>query len=263
MAISRKKKPLPLERVELSAGELSTFRPQAVAPPVASRPARLPFDQLRWEVFENLAFRLAQTEGDVEHAARLGRAGQRQHGIDLFMRSRSGQYTCWQTKQWRTFKAKDIQDAIHLFEEGPWFERTTIFVICVSCLLQDTDTQELIEREAQRFRSNSKVLLSLDAQGFSDRLRDQIVLIDDFFGRDWVKAFLGPESVRILANRIDPEFANKLRHSLARDYVAGFKLLDPGVQLGSQDTAGSASTPPASRTKGVKDRLSMLRGLGA
>lgn len=231
MAASRKKKHVPFERVEISIGELSGFSPQTITPPVVSRPVMLPFNQVSWEGFERLAFRLAQTEGDVEHAARLGRPGQRQNGIDLFVRAQSGDYTCWQTKRWCTFKAKDIQDAIRLFEAGPWFERTKTFVICVSCLLQDTDTQELIEREAQRFRDSRKILLPLDAHGLSDRLRDHVTIIDDFFGRDWVKVFVGEEAVAALANRIDTKWANKFRSSLARDYVATFRRLDPGAQL--------------------------------
>ena len=56
-------------------------------------------------------------------------------------------------------------------------------------------------------------------------------LVDDFFGRGWVEAFLGPEVAAQLGARLDgAEFA-KVRSQLRRYYDAHFHLLDVGVSL--------------------------------
>lgn len=52
----------------------------------------LPFDELRWENFEKLCYRLAGKQADIESHSLYGRAGQAQQGIDIFARKRSGRY---------------------------------------------------------------------------------------------------------------------------------------------------------------------------
>jgi energy-coupling factor transporter ATP-binding protein EcfA2 len=69
--------------------------------------------------------------------------------------------------------------------------------------------------------------------------------VDDFFGREWVGAFLGPEAARALSARLDgAEFA-RVRAQLRRFYDAHFHLLDVGVALPLETDEGAQDAPPS------------------
>ena len=53
-------------------------------------------------------------------------------------------------------------------------------------------------------------------------------MVDDFFGRPWVKAFCGEGAATELGNRLDAREMADLRQELARIYATTFALADPG-----------------------------------
>jgi hypothetical protein len=164
--------------------------------PVETRVQRLPFDVLTWENFERLCFRLAAADGDVAHWALFGRAGQSQNGIDIFVRHRSrARYTCWQVKKRNTFTAGLLRQAINRFLDGQWAKTTDRFILCVHSGLRDARIQTAIEVEAAKLRRQGIDLVPLDYEGLTLSLKAAPDLIDDFFGREWVKATCGPDGL--------------------------------------------------------------------
>ena len=71
------------------------------APQVETRVPELPFDQLSWQNFERVVFRLVRKNSDVEYCAPYGRSGQAQDGIDVYGRLSGGRHVCWQARSTR------------------------------------------------------------------------------------------------------------------------------------------------------------------
>lgn len=77
-------------------------------PPVDTAEQRLPFDQLRWERFEDLCLKLAALQGTPEHTRRYGIPGQAQEGIDVYSRLNVGTYATYQCRRWQTITPVDL-----------------------------------------------------------------------------------------------------------------------------------------------------------
>ena len=124
-----------------------TDRPR---PPVETRVQCLPMGELSWENFERLCYRLVGQQSEVEHCARYGVQGEAQEGIDLFARLSSGRYYCWQAKRHKSFGAAKLRDAVTLFLDGPWAEKTDEFILAVQASLQSAVVQREIEKQTER-----------------------------------------------------------------------------------------------------------------
>ncbi|MEQ8743608.1 NACHT domain-containing protein [Parasphingorhabdus sp.] len=197
-------------------------------PPVETRVQCLPIGELSWENFERLCYRLVGQRNEVEHCARYGVQGEAQEGIDLFARLSSGRYDCWQAKRHKSFGATKLRDAVKLFLEGPWAEKTDEFTLAVQASLQSTAVQREIEKQTEQCKQKGIAFNAIDGEELSRRLRKYPLLVDDFFGRPWVKSFLGDDVARQLGPRLDGgEFA-KAREQLASIYETQFHLFDPG-----------------------------------
>ena len=86
-------------------------------PPVETRVPELPCDQLSWQDFERLVFRLARKNSDVVYCAPYGRPGQAQDGIDVYARLSGGKHVCWQARNRKDVGASDIEKAVDDFPE--------------------------------------------------------------------------------------------------------------------------------------------------
>jgi energy-coupling factor transporter ATP-binding protein EcfA2 len=224
-------------------------------PPVTTRPQVLPFGELTWENFERLCSRLAGQDERVEYAARYGRSGQAQQGIDLFVRLASGKYEVWQVKRYGAITASDVKAIIDAFRAGTWVTKTEKLVLAVQASLADTKVQDAIEREAAALKEIGIALIPCDGEKLSVILRGHPELVDDFFGRGWVKAFLGPEAAAKLGARLDgAEFAH-VREQLCKYYDAHFHLLDVGVALPLASGAALDAAPSLLRRFTMPDVL--------
>ena len=198
--------------------------------PIITRTQQLPFDALTWQNFERLCFRLAAEEGDVAHWALFGRAGQKQDGIDIFVRHRSSdKYTCWQVKKRKVFTAALVRQAIKRFLDGQWAGNTDRFILCVHSSLQDASLQTAIETEAAKLKPRGIELVPLDFAGLTLRLKSAPKLIDDFFGREWVAATCGLDVAESLAKRLTGADMVSLRRELLDHYRHYFDSIDPGL----------------------------------
>lgn len=196
--------------------------------PVETRVQVLPFEALSWENFERLCHRMIALDGNVEHCARYGRQGDVQEGIDIFARQSDGKYHCLQAKRHRTYGPAKLRQAVDLFLTGSWAARAARFTIAIQAQLRSTEVQEEIERQAARLTELNITFLALDGESLTDLLRSKPILVDDFFGRNWVTALLGSDAAASLGARLDGAAFARIRAQLASVYEAQFQFFDPG-----------------------------------
>jgi len=213
--------------------------------PVTSRPQTLPFGELTWENFERLCYRLASKADRVEHVARYGRSGQSQEGIDLFARLPNGKYEVWQAKRYQAITATELTSIVRTFNEGAWSTKTDTLILATQASLADTKMQDSLETEAAALKQHGITFLPRGGEELSEALREHPDLIDDFFGREWVKAFLGPQAADALGSRLDGgEFA-RVREQLRKYYDIHFRSLDIGVALPLLSDDPPKAPPPS------------------
>lgn len=200
-------------------------------PPVSTRVQVLPFGDLTWENFERLCYRLAGRDERVEHVARYGRTGQAQEGIDLFVRLANGKYEVWQAKRYSSITPGQIKNIVVDFRNGIWKEKSEKLILAVQTSLADARLQDVIEAQARSLKAEGITFVAWGGEELSELLRGHPQLVDDFFGRGWVDAFLGPEAAKSLSTRLDgAEFA-RVRTQLGTFYDTHFRLLDVGITL--------------------------------
>ena len=198
------------------------------AQPVVTRAQSLPFADLSWENFERLCHQLVNLDASVEYAARFGRQGDRQEGIDIFGRLFDGRYHCLQAKRHKSYSAANLRAAVDLFLEGDWAGQASRFTLATQASLQSTTLQEEIEAQHRRLKAHGISFTALGGEQLTDMLRAHPVLIDDFFGRSWVEALLGPNIAASLGERLDGAAFASVWSQLGRVYDAQFHAIDPG-----------------------------------
>ena len=201
------------------------------APPVEPRIQELPFDQLSWQNFERVVFRVVRTNSDVVYCARYGRPGQAQDGIDVYGRLSGGGHICWQAKNRKDVRASDIENAVDDFLKGRWAASAERFVFCVRATLADTELQHTIEAQAERLREEGIVFEGVDGTHLSEELKSHPEIVDDFFGRSWLVAFAGEEPAASLKRPLEVQRVIALRRRLAEIYDARIQQLDPGLNV--------------------------------
>ncbi|WP_178130376.1 NACHT domain-containing NTPase [Reyranella sp. CPCC 100927] len=170
--------------------------------------------------------------------------GQAQQGIDLFVRMVSGKYEVWQAKRYASIASSDVKKIVDEFRTGNWKDKSDRLILAVQASLADTKVQNEIEARAAALKEEGITFVAYGGEELSGLLRNHPDIVDDFFGRNWVEAFLGLEATRALGARLDGgEFA-RVREQLRRFYDAHFHLLDVGVALPFGGTDPTQDAPP-------------------
>ena len=202
-----------------------------VSLPVKTRPQKLPLGELSWDSFQRLCARLAQRCGNVEHSQEYGIPGQDQEGIDFYVRRpESSQYSVWQCKRYQTLPPSLIEKAVSDFLIGSWASKADEFVLAISTNIEEVKFAEAIEVQASRLSKQKIRFVPHGIIQISERLKDHPDLVDDFFGREWVRTFCGEEAVASLSSRrLKPDEVIRLRQLLRRCYKQHFEITDPGL----------------------------------
>lgn len=162
-----------------------------VSPPVESLKQTLPLQELSWEQFESLCWRLLNKEGN-QFAYIYGVKGQAQEGIDIYrINDTDERYTTFQCKRVKNYTAKDIKEAINKFLKGDWKKRSSKFVICSSQSFNDSKLRDEIEVQRKTLAEEGIEFDVWDINKLSVQLREHHELIYEFFHEGWMKAFLG------------------------------------------------------------------------
>ncbi|MEJ7862391.1 MAG: NACHT domain-containing protein [Pyrinomonadaceae bacterium] len=173
-------------------------------PPTISRQSELRFGELAWEKFEDLCFRLAELEPDVEHCQFYGTRGQGQAGIDIFTRMKSdGSYVTYQCKRENNFTAGKIREAVAEFCRGEWAAKAKTFVLCTKESLKETKRTQEIEIQRDLLKKKKISFVIWDSVRLSKKLKKLPELVDEFFGREWVRVFCGNDAAERLGEKFD------------------------------------------------------------
>ncbi len=202
-------------------------------PPVATRAQGLPFNELTWQNFERLILRLVRREGRVLDCVLYGTPGQTQGGIDILAAETAdpARRICYQCKRVEKFAPLDIRNAVDAFLKGPFADKATEFVLCVSLPLEGTAQVTEINEQRERLRQEGISLVKWDGSDgglLCEKLKLLPELVDDFFSRPWVEAFNGKEAASKLGERLDALDLGRLRPRLSQLYSVLFNQHDPG-----------------------------------
>ncbi|MGH7990389.1 MAG: NACHT domain-containing protein [Limisphaerales bacterium] len=201
------------------------------AAPVETRSQVLPLNQLSWENFERLCYRLVLREASFADCRRYGIQGQEQQGIDIYVRRTSdGGYSTWQCKRYSDFSASDLEKAVSKFLENDWAKRSDVFHLAVTVSLSSTDLAKAVEKQAQICRTKGIEFVPQDIERLSDRLKKHPDLVDDFFGRSWVEAFCGRDVATTLSGRrLNKQQRIEARRRFRELYITHFAAVDVGL----------------------------------
>lgn len=226
-----------------------------VRPPVTSREQVLPLQQLRWENFEKLCYRLAFRLGDVADCRRYGVQGQSQGGIDLYVRRLSDHgYSTWQCKKYAKFSVANLKSAVTRFLNSDWAKRSSIFYLAVTVDLSDSKFADAIEQQAVRCKKRRIEFVALDNNALSMFLKEHPDLVDDFFDRPWVEAFCGRDAAQRLGRRkLTKQQRVEARRKLYDLYTAHFNVVDVGLPIAARGLREAIPNLPLQRRYVVPD----------
>ena len=192
----------------------------------------LPFNQLSWQDFERLCFRLVRADSTVEDCREYGTPGEAQSGIDILARVKdTDHYTVYQCKNERHFGPAKIKSAVTKFLKGEWRDKSNVFVLCTQGSMRSVGRVKAIEEQASILSTHSVSFRAWDCEELACQLKSHPNIVDDFFGRPWVEALCGTEAVQLLDNRLDSTRRIHLRERLLSFYTRVFDLHDRGVPI--------------------------------
>ena len=227
-----------------------------VSPPMHTRAQSLPFSKLLWENFERLCKALVETDSDVKSCKLYGGSGHRQHGIDLIAFAkdlkdkRPRVYQCKRVEQYR---AAQIKGAVKKFTDNiptlrsKWKTIPSRFVLCCRCSLRSPDCQDEIVRQRNRLAKIGVSFETWDEEELSKQLKDQHRIVDDFFQREWVRAFNGQEAAMALSQMV----AIAPAHTSTSDGPIAMLLL--GKELENQTLTTALDKELSGKCKAIRE----------
>lgn len=198
--------------------------------PTETRPQLLQLSSLLPKDFERLCFRLIRLRATVEQCRPYGVHGQAQHGIDLYARRIDGSYMVVQCKRSSDgFDPGEVTAAVDVFLAGDWADRTAVFVLAVTANLEGTKAADRIENERKRLAARGIKFEVWDQIEVSALMKGEPRLVDDFFGREALRTFLGSDAADVLGDRLDAAEVMEYRLALRTLYTEVFGRLERGV----------------------------------
>ena len=206
------------------------------SPPVQTHNQILPLNELEWGDFERLCLRLLRLEAHAVRASLYGLPGQAQQGIDAYAIgpgptdkvANSRPYVVLQSRRIKNVAPGNLESSVDSFLSGTWAESSQKFIYATGSSARSTQAIDKIEGLAKRLEQRSIAFEVWDQERISEKLKGHPELVDDFFGRPWVKSFCGDDAAIQLGNRLDVQDMAELRRELSRIYATTFGLADPG-----------------------------------
>ena len=217
---------------------------------VKTRPQLLPVDQLAWENFERLCLRLLDLAAEPVHVSDAdpavkataavvrpyGVRGQAQSGIDVYARDRlvagetppDRRFVSLQARRIEKLYPAALRRSVDDFLGGKWASVSRKFIYATSASASATELADEIETQVSRLIGESIEFVVWDEETISTMLKNCPELVDDFFGREWVKQFCGDVAAQRLGTRLDAMEVASLRRDLDKIYRAAFGVSDSG-----------------------------------
>lgn len=155
-----------------------TLQPDKIKPPVQSRLQDLPFNELSWEQFEALCAALIEAQPITISSNLYGVQGDDQQGIDI-VTSQTGaeriETWAYQCKRYKEYTAGKLNNAIAVMTYPADYYVIMLSIPATAAVRKVGDEQ-------------SNVFL-WDAKDIARKLKNYPVIVEDFFGTAWRKAF--------------------------------------------------------------------------
>lgn len=132
---------------------------------------------------------------------------------------------------------KEIEAAVSAFLNGKWAGKSESFILSTSLSLRDKKLQDTIEAQSQLLNKNNISFVLWDRDKLNLKLKDSPEIVDDFFGREWIKAFCGEDKADGLGARLDGTQVAEFRSKLQTFYRNLFNIQDPGLITATQQSA--------------------------
>ena len=211
--------------------------------PVQTHEQELPLDRLAWQDFERLCLRLLRSEVGAVRASLYGLPGQGQQGIDVYAiggitpngADDPRRYVALQSRRIKNVTGTNVENSVGDFLKGNWAEVSKTFIYATSSSIRSTQLLDKVEALANALSQHAIEFEVWDKEHISEKLKQRPDLVNDFFGRPWVKAFSGDTAANQLRSRLDVEETANLRKELARIYATTFGLADPGYVGGGMN----------------------------
>ena len=98
-----------------------------------------------------------------------------------------------------------MSDSVDSFLEGKWADVSRKFIYATSSSTRSTGLVDETEKLTARLTQQSIEFVVWDQEAISSRLKNYPELVDDFFGRQWVKEFCGDTVAKALGTRLDAQ----------------------------------------------------------
>lgn len=154
----------------------------------------LEFYKLTWPQFERLCRDLVASHfQNLQNVREYLSQGHKQDGIDIRgFDPNDGRYLYIQCKKEKSFTAKDIENAISLFESGEFFEDSKAFILCVISRV-NKNHEDVIKKTEKEFQKVGKEFIIWDGVALTNILREQSQIVYDLFGPHYALNFCGAE----------------------------------------------------------------------
>ncbi|QXV66836.1 hypothetical protein INP83_07060 [Mucilaginibacter sp. 21P] len=201
---------------------LADYEDFAIIPPAKYNFDQLPFKDLPPRRFEQLCLKYCYKNYGMERCTLYGKPGQKQFGLDILVTGEDDDYILYQCKRVNEFLGTDLADAIKVFQDEKhqekWYAKTSEFILFSSNELIETSFVEEMERQRKALHEVGIKLNKLGSIELSELLKNEVEIVYEFFGEQWVKGFIKPEIYQpYLANLVIlPE---KKIYSEVRDYI--------------------------------------------
>lgn len=167
-----------------------------IKPPIKTKLQNLPIEELSWEEFEQLCLKIVELEFSIWDCERQGKIGQNQQGIDIFAKSKDGDYSVYQCKKYKSFKKSDLNEAIFEFKKGKYFQKSKRLFICTSSELNSTQIQDAFEEHKALLKVENIELIKWDKIQISRLLKSYPHIVYDVFGEEYVRDFNGDDALK-------------------------------------------------------------------
>lgn len=166
-------------------------RPSKIVPAPVLGASLLPFDELGWEDFERLLWRVLRDVEGLRNAHLYGKRGQKQYGLDIVAFDVDKTGVALQCKRYNKFTASDLRKAVEKLQESRQkFSEVNRFIIAVSSEGNDTAVIDALH-DCQN--SLEGIDLELwDKEELSYKLINRHNIVIDFFGMPTAEKFCRP-----------------------------------------------------------------------
>ncbi len=204
-----------------------------INPPINTKKSDLPIEDLGWEDFEKLCLKLVEIDYSIDDCEIYGVKGQKQNGIDIFAKKDNGKYSSSQCKKYKSLTVANFTKAVNLFKKETWYSKSDEFIFCTTFEMNKTQLQDKFNSLKVELKKDGVKLVKWDKIQICKLLKKQPQIVYDFFGRQWVELFNGPEFLKSISSnrKLDANEVIIFRKELYDFYSIIFNTHDSGIGI--------------------------------